>query len=170
MSACLALAASITSSIKMCCGQDLASTLHDNAECKLKVFQTLEAKLLPETIQTPPPGQTNPAPTTTPAPAQSQPEQHKPIAWRDDLNFWVAGANLLGVVIRGTITSPAPVQLTDAYIISEITGEKKVLEVELKPGPKLAPISDINAIPPEALLQLWQPFHHPAPALQPATF
>jgi hypothetical protein len=31
--------------------QDLASTLHDNTECRLKVFQTLEAKLLPETSQ-----------------------------------------------------------------------------------------------------------------------
>ena len=34
--------------------KDLASTFHDNAECKSKVFQTLQAKLLPETIQAPP--------------------------------------------------------------------------------------------------------------------
>ena len=94
--------------------QDLASTLHDNAECKLKVFQTLETKLLRETIQTPSPRQTNPAPATSPDQAsQSQPSvQHNLITWRDDLSF-SAGGLLLGVVIRGTVTSPTPRGLQD---------------------------------------------------------
>ena len=106
---------------------------------------------------------TNPAPT--PAPQAPAPDADRPIAWRSDLSFWSGGgadgASLLGVVIRGTITDAAPVQLTDAYIISEITGEKKALQVELAPGPRLASISDINQIPPKALLQLWATFSPP---------
>jgi hypothetical protein len=60
------------------------------------------------------------------------------------------------------------VQLTGAYIISEITGEKKVLQVEIAPGPQLAAISDINAIPPKALLQLWATFA--SPGISPTDF
>lgn len=65
---------------------------------------------------------------------------------------------MLGFVIRGTNTSATPVQLTNAYIISEITGERKMLQVEVASGPILAPISDINEIPPTANILLWVTF------------
>jgi hypothetical protein len=131
--------------------QDLASTLHDNAECKLKVFQTLQVKLLPEIM--PPPANNQPVEPRSNV-------QHNPIAWSDQLSFWTNGL-LLGFVVRGNVTSPTPVQLTDAYVVSEITGERKFLKVEIAPGPKLAAISDINEIPPTALLQLWATFPSP---------
>jgi hypothetical protein len=59
--------------------------------------------------------------------------------------------------LSGTNTSPTPVHLTNAYIISEITGEQKALEVEMISGPP-APISEIYDIPPSASLRLWAPF------------
>jgi hypothetical protein len=133
--------------------QDLASTLHDNTECKLKVFQTLEAKLLPETSQAvSPPHQANPAPTTAASSDQ--------IAWLDDnVTFVTAGSNMVrAFILSGTNTSKTPVKLTNAYVISEITGEQKVLEVEVGPGVNLAPISEINEIPPNAQLRLWAYF------------
>src|SRR5262249_9914534 len=109
---------------------------------------------------------------TSPVPAPAQRELaldvDRPIAWRSDLSFWTTGNALLGVVIRGTITDAAPVQLTAAYIISDITGERKDLQVEIAPGPNLAAISDINQIPPKALLQLWATFS--SPGISPTDF
>jgi hypothetical protein len=103
--------------------KDLSSTLHNNSECRLKVFEMLQNKLLPDTIQTP-----EQMPTTAPihAPQSLESNVHTPIAWRDDLSFWTSGTSLLGVVIRGMTTNAVPVQLTDAYIISEATGEKNL--------------------------------------------
>jgi len=106
-------------------------------------------------------------PTATTALQAPVPDADRSIAWRTDLSFWTGGAGenggalLLGVVIRGTITDAVPVHLTDAYIISEITGEKKGLQVEIGPGPRLSAISDINQIPSRALLQLWATFSPP---------
>jgi hypothetical protein len=108
---------------------------------------------------TPSTERTNPAPT--PPPQSPVPDVNRPIAWRDDLSFWTTGNRLLGVVVRGTITNSAPVRLTDAYIISQITGEQKALQVEIAPGPQLEPIYDINPIPPNSLLQLWATFVSP---------
>jgi hypothetical protein len=125
--------------------QDLASTLHDNAQCKLKVFQTLEGKLLPESHQT------NPQSAV----------QRDPIAWLDETVTFVNGSApdlLHGFALDGTNTSPTPVQLTNAYVMSEITGEQKALEVEVGPSGALAPISEINDIPPNAHLRLWANF------------
>ena len=125
----------------------------------------------PKTASGPTPNTQPPtAPTTAPIPAPQSPapDVNRPIAWRDDLSFWTAGSGLLGVVIRGTITNPAPVQLTDAYIISEITGEKKILQVETAPGPQLSPLHDINEIPPKSLLQLWATFS--SPGISPTEF
>ncbi len=131
--------------------QDLASTLRDNTECKLTVFKTLQPKLLPE-LMTPPSNNQPMQPRSN--------VQHSPITWRNDLSFWTSGL-LLGFVLRGNITSPTPVKLTDAYIVSEITGELKDLKVEIAPGPKLVAIYEINEIPPNALLQLWATFLSP---------
>jgi hypothetical protein len=64
--------------------------------------------------------------------------------------------------MRGRITNgDAPVELTGAYIVSTITGEKKDLQVGIGPGPKLAAISNINQLPPNALLELWGAFKPP---------
>jgi hypothetical protein len=71
-------------------------------------------------------------------------------------------------VLGGQNIGNIPVKLTDAYVISEITGENKILEVQIAPGMKLAPISDINEVPPGAWLQLWATF--PSPGISPTDF
>ncbi len=47
--------------------QDLASTLHDNVECRLKVFHTLQARIIspPPPVPVPPPPPPPPSTTTT---------------------------------------------------------------------------------------------------------
>lgn len=90
-----------------------------------------------------------------------------PIAWTTNgISFWTNG-NLLGVLIRGKVGN-APVTLIDAYIISGETGEKKTLKVEMKPGPELDDIVNINTLPPDAPLNLWAVF--PSPGLTPTEF
>jgi hypothetical protein len=84
-----------------------------------------------------------------------------PIGWRDDISS-ANGSNpsgmiLLAIIIRGKNTSASAIQLTDAYIISELTGAKKTLQVSLDPT-HLAPISEVNEIPPGAPIELWADF------------
>ena len=133
--------------------QDLAETLHDNAQCKLKVFEDLQVKLIPE------------ASTERTIP----PNVDQPIAWADAISFASSGDAMLGLLVAGRVVNPVPVQLIDAYVISDITGERKTLQVALGPGvSKLAAISDVNAIPPKATLQLWAIF--PPPGISPLEF
>jgi hypothetical protein len=89
-----------------------------------------------------------------------------PISWNADLSTWTTGDSegplLLGIAIRGT--SIGFVDLKDAYIISDVTGEKKSLQVSTAPGPVLSPLNEINQIPPGAPLELWATFK---PAIRP---
>jgi len=86
-----------------------------------------------------------------------------PITWSPDLTAWNTGDNegplLLGIGVRGITSGFA--DLKDAYIISDVTGEKKTLEVSTAPGPQLSPISQINQIPPGAPVELWAAFKPP---------
>jgi hypothetical protein len=134
--------------------QDLASTLHDNAQCKLKVFEDLQVKLIPE------------APTERTIP----PNVERPIQWGDNFSFWSSQDAVLGFSVWGPNVNPIPVQLNDAYIISDMTGERITLQVALRPGDvsTLKPISDINAIPTKAILSLWATFR--LPGLSPSEF
>jgi hypothetical protein len=107
--------------------------------------------------------------TSRPQPS-SVPNDEGPITWINDLSTWTGGTDeqgrsrLLGIAIRGRTKSDIPpVELSSAYIVSNITGEKKVLQVGIAPGPKLTTISDINQIPPNVLLELWATF--PAPGI-----
>jgi hypothetical protein len=93
--------------------QDLAATLHDNAQCKLKVFEDLQVKLIPE------------ASTERTIP----PNVDQPIAWADAISFASSGDAMLGLLVAGRVVNPVPVQLIDAYVISDITGERKTLQV-----------------------------------------
>jgi hypothetical protein len=102
-------------------------------------------------------------------PPQSSPSPDPdsgPITWNAELGTWTTGDNegplLLGIVIQGRTSGF--VDLRDAYIISEVTGEKKVLQVSTAPGPMLSPINEINQIPPGASLELWVTFK---PAIRP---
>jgi len=132
--------------------QDLAATLHDNAKCKLKVFEDLQVKLIPEasTERTP----------TPPAPQVPAPNLERPIAWIDAVAFMRTGDVVNGFELQGTVINPTPVQLTDAYVISDTTGERVTLDVELRPGSYTA-ISEVNAIPSKAVLRLWAIFSPP---------
>jgi hypothetical protein len=80
-----------------------------------------------------------------------------PITWNAELTTWTSGDTggtlFLGLCIRGKAN--ALTELTQAVAISELTGEKKNLQIGLGPGPKLASISDINEIPPGAAVELW---------------
>ena len=96
----------------------------------------------------------------TPQQPAAEPDNSGPIVWVNGLSTWTGGDDLLGIVLRGKIGA-APVELTDAYIISAVTGEKKVLQVGIAPGPVLEAISDINQIPPDATLELWATFPSP---------
>jgi hypothetical protein len=106
------------------------------------------------------------------SPRQSLPPSNPdsgPITWQDGLSAWSTGDQegplFLGVVLRGT--SSDFVDLKDAYFISEMTGEKKTLQIGIGPGPKLAAIAEINQIPPGAPIELWATFD---PPLRPLDF
>jgi hypothetical protein len=102
-----------------------------------------------------------------PTPTQST----GPITWNGSFGFsQTTDASgelmLLAVVFDGKNTSSAPIQLTDAYIISELTGEKETLQVNIGPG-QLIPIGEINQIPPDATIELYGPLK---PGLHAAEF
>ncbi len=87
----------------------------------------------------------------------------EPITWQKELTSWTSGDQsgllFLGFGVRGKANVAA--ELTNAYVASEVTGEKKTLQISLAPGPQLAPISDINQIPPDAPIELWAAFTPP---------
>jgi hypothetical protein len=91
------------------------------------------------------------------------------IEWRtNSISFWSGGDMVLGMVIRGKINQDQPVTLLNAYVVSDATGERKDLTVQISPGPRVVPISEVNEIPPNALLELWAIFTNPG--LMPAEF
>jgi hypothetical protein len=64
------------------------------------------------------------------------------------------------IIFSGTNSSSMPVQLKDAYIVSNMTGAKETLQVNMGYGPEhLAAIGDINQIPPKAQIELWALFN-----------
>jgi hypothetical protein len=73
---------------------------------------------------------------------------------------------LLAIIFSGTNTGPTPMQLNDAYIVSELTGAREPLQVSMAPG-QLAAITEINQIPPNAPIELWAPLK---PGLRAAEF
>ncbi len=82
-----------------------------------------------------------------------------PISWNGSFSFSQTtdangGLLLLAIIFDGKNTSSIPIQLTNAYIISELTGEKETLQVSMGPG-QLASIGEINQIPPGAPIELW---------------
>ncbi len=104
--------------------------------------------------------QNPPQPLPPPSPVSG------PVTWDADLSPWSTGDSegplLLGIAVRGSANGF--VDLKDAYIISDVTGEKKTLQVSTAPGPVLSPISEINQIPPGARVDLWATFK---PAVRP---
>lgn len=86
-----------------------------------------------------------------------------PVTWDSNLTTWTTGSDegplLLGFGIQGR--SSGFVDLKDAYIISDVTGEKRTLQISIAPGPNLVPISEINEIPPGAPIELWVTFKPP---------
>jgi hypothetical protein len=74
------------------------------------------------------------------------------------------------ITFRGTVQADSPVQLNDAYILSELTGEKRTFSIISRPGylesDKLS-LDQINPIPSGAQIQLVIQFN---PALPVETF
>jgi hypothetical protein len=74
------------------------------------------------------------------------------------------------ITFRGTVQGDSPVELKDAYIISELTGEKRTFSIISRPGylesDKLS-LNEINPIPPGAQIQLVIQFN---PTLSVITF
>ena len=91
------------------------------------------------------------------------PESERPVLWYPDLGVWTGGdqtgPQFLGLAFRGKANDL--VEIIEASVISEITGEKKILQVSLAPGPQLAPISELNQIPKDAPVELWAIFTPP---------
>jgi hypothetical protein len=96
-----------------------------------------------------------------------------PISWNGSFGF-AQGTDANGeaifsaIIFSGTNISSAPVQLSTAYIASELTGAQETLQVNMGGGPEqLAAIAEINQIPPNAPIELWVPFK---PALHASDF
>jgi hypothetical protein len=92
------------------------------------------------------------------APSQpSAPAPNGPINWDSIVSPWTTG-DTLGTVFLGigmTGVSNSLVDLTNAYIVSELTGERISLQISTAPGPQLAQLSEINQIPPKVRIELW---------------
>jgi len=75
-----------------------------------------------------------------------------------------------GIAFPGTVTSAIPVHMGDAYIASEITGQREPFLIEASPTlglPKsLTPLSTINDIPNDARVPLVAWFSSPIPVSQ----
>lgn len=103
------------------------------------------------------------------APSRQEPPPiaNGPIIWDPFILPWTTrdagGMLFLGIAVFGT--SNALVELTHAYVDLEITGERKELQISVAPGPQLAPLSEINQIPPGVRIELWAAFN---PAIRPA--
>jgi hypothetical protein len=105
------------------------------------------------------------------ATAPTHTESTEPISWNNSFGFsQTTDAKgellLLAIIFNGTNTGLTPVQLNDAYIVSELTGAKEALQVSMAPG-QLAAITEINQIPPNAPIELWAPLK---PGLNAADF
>jgi hypothetical protein len=101
------------------------------------------------------------SPTAAPAPEAG------PIAF-DPLGFGFQGGPepmFLDLEIRGTVVGTYPVELKDAYLISQITGEKMQLMLEAGKEGRILP-RDANPIPPELPFWLDAKFEKPMDALQ----
>lgn len=95
-----------------------------------------------------------------------------PIGWNGNFGF-AQGTDANGeaifsaIIFSGTNTSSVPVQLSNAYIVSELTGAQETLQVSMGGPGQLAAIAEINQIPPNALIELWAPLK---PALHASDF
>jgi hypothetical protein len=96
-----------------------------------------------------------------------------PISWNGSFGFSQSSdangeAIFSAIIFSGTNISLAPVQLSNAYIASELTGAQETLQVNMGGGPEqLAAIAEINQIPPNAPIELWASFK---PALHASEF
>ena len=96
-----------------------------------------------------------------------------PISWNGSFGFSQSSdangeAIFSAIIFSGTNISLAPVQLSNAYIASELTGAQETLQVNMGGGlEQLAAIAEINQIPPNAPIELWASFK---PALHASEF
>jgi len=85
------------------------------------------------------------------------PTPSEPINWENIINPWTTGdaqgTLFLGIGMMGL--SHTLVDLTNSYIVSELTGERISLQISTAPGPQLAQLSEINQIPPRVRIELW---------------
>jgi hypothetical protein len=96
--------------------------------------------------------------------AQSPDSVGGPITWDHQMGVSQTGDSngliLLAILMSGKNTSSSPVQLKGAYLISELTGAKEDLKINIGIN-NLVPIPDVNEIPPGALIELWAPLRTP---------
>jgi hypothetical protein len=100
-------------------------------------------------------------------PAQSLPAQsiaNGPIAWENNVAFYAgSGTATVGyMTLRGINTATSAAQLKSAFIISDITGERRPLLVNIPYGTlggEKVSVDQINPIAPKARVQLTVEWH-----------
>lgn len=98
------------------------------------------------------------APAAPAGSAQATETDEGPLSWSRDLQWSTtgdaAGPIFLSILIDGRNVGRSEVQLKDAYIVSGITGTRRIAKIDAGPDGKILP-SEMNPIPPGATVRLW---------------